>query len=168
MPERHGRRRKRVLGTESRDHAGEHRGEHPPIAPSVLPESASRDYQLMRGHCRLLADNESWTASLNRELGSGNPALASFTPFTEQYAREGVPREVWCSPAFKQVNRLLTLTWGVVFALTAVSGILAVEGSDSTRDFFSWILPIAPSSGLQVQAWCIPRVRARARRRAAA
>lgn len=66
----------------------------------------------------------------------------AFTPFTEQYARDSTPRELWNTPGFKRINRQLTIFWGVVFLLTAVSGVLAVKGSHSTRDFFTWILPI--------------------------
>jgi hypothetical protein len=66
----------------------------------------------------------------------------AFTPFTEQYARDSAPRELWNTPGFKRINRQLTVFWGVVFLLTAVSGVLAVKGSHSTRDFFTWILPL--------------------------
>ena len=61
---------------------------------------------------------------------------------TEQYARDSTPRELWNSPGFKRINQQLTVFWGVVFSLTAVSGVLATKGSHSTRDFFTWILPI--------------------------
>jgi hypothetical protein len=66
----------------------------------------------------------------------------AFTPFTEQYARDTTPRELWNTPGFKRINRRLTFFWAVVFTLTAVSGVIAIKGSHSTRDFFTWILPI--------------------------
>jgi hypothetical protein len=66
----------------------------------------------------------------------------AFTPFTEQYARDSTPRELWNTPGFKRINRQLTLFWGVIFMLTAVSGVIAIKGSHSSRDFFTWILPI--------------------------
>jgi hypothetical protein len=66
----------------------------------------------------------------------------AFTPFTEQYARDSTPQELWNTLGFKRINRQLTLFWGVIFALTAVSGVIAIKGSHSSRDFFTWILPI--------------------------
>jgi hypothetical protein len=66
----------------------------------------------------------------------------AFTPFTEQYARDSTPRELWNAPAFKRINRQLTAFWAVIFTLTAVSGVIAIKGSHSSRDFFTWILPI--------------------------
>jgi hypothetical protein len=47
--------------------------------------------------------------------------LAPVLPFTEQYARESVPREYWHTPAFRSVNRRLSTTWGGVVAAMAVS-----------------------------------------------
>jgi ABC-type multidrug transport system permease subunit len=47
-------------------------------------------------------------------------------PFTIQYAREQTPPEYWNSPIFKRINQVLTLTWGIAFALSAL---------------LSWLLP---------------------------
>src|SRR5437763_486260 len=69
------------------------------------------------------------------------------------------------TPAFKRINRQLTIFWGVVFLLTAVSGVLAIKGSRSTRDFFTWILPIILLVGaFKLQGRYIEYSRARARR----
>lgn len=88
----------------------------------------------------------------------------AFTPFTEQYARDSTPRELWSTPGFKRINRQMTVFWGVVFFLTAVSGVLAVKGSHSTRDFFTWILPIILLVGaFKLQDRYIEYSRARAR-----
>ncbi|MET7645502.1 hypothetical protein ABZS83_18030 [Streptomyces sp. NPDC005426] len=65
----------------------------------------------------------------------------AFVPFTEQYARETTPREVWGSPVFRQVNQVLTLVWGGVFAATALLGLLAVHTS-SGADWYNWIIPV--------------------------
>ncbi len=87
----------------------------------------------------------------------------AFTPFTEQYARDSTPRELWNTPGFKRINRQLTVFWGVVFLLTAVSGVLAVKGSHSSRDFFTWILPIILIVGaVKLQRRYIEYSRARA------
>ncbi len=57
------------------------------------------------------------------------------TPFTIQYAREQVAQEYWNSPIFIRVNQILTLTWGINFALGALS---------------SWLLPANISTVLHI------------------
>jgi hypothetical protein len=64
-------------------------------------------------------------------------------PFTEQYAREQVPRELWSSPRFKSVNRRLTAMWGTVFAAMVPFHIAA--GAIDTRPaniVLNWVIPI--------------------------
>lgn len=64
-------------------------------------------------------------------------------PFTEQYAREEVPREQWSSPTFKSINHRLTLMWGTVFAAMVPFHIAA--GAIDTRPtniVFNWVIPI--------------------------
>ena len=83
-----------------------------------------------------------------RGIAAGLLALIAFTsllltPFTEQYARESVPRKYWSSPRFKQINRRLTLMWGCVFLLMIPSHIAA--GLIDTRRgnlIFNWAIPI--------------------------
>ena len=64
-------------------------------------------------------------------------------PFTEQYAREEVPPELWSTPTFKSVNRRLTLLWGTVFAAMVPFHIAA--GAIDTRPtniVLNWVIPI--------------------------
>ncbi|MEW1892181.1 MULTISPECIES: hypothetical protein [unclassified Streptomyces] len=87
-----------------------------------------------------------WVERYAQVLSSGVIAVVAlgslaFVPFTEQYARESTPREVWGTPVFRHVNRVLTLLWGAVFAATALLGLLALHTS-SGRDWFNWIIPI--------------------------
>ena len=65
------------------------------------------------------------------------------TPFTEQYARESVPRELWSSPQFKQINRQLTTMWGLVFAAMVPAHVIA-GAIDTHRAnlIFNWVVPI--------------------------
>jgi hypothetical protein len=64
-------------------------------------------------------------------------------PFTEQYAREEVPRELWSSPRFKAVNRRLTLMWGAVFAAMVPFHIAAgVIDTRPTNIVLNWVVPI--------------------------
>jgi hypothetical protein len=66
------------------------------------------------------------------------------TPFTEQYARESVPRQLWSSPQFKHINRQLTTMWGLVFAAMVPAHVFA--GAIDTHGanlIFNWAIPIA-------------------------
>ena len=72
-------------------------------------------------------------------------------PFTEQYARETVPREYWHTPEFRSINRRISAAWGGVVAAMAVSH--AVAGTFEVPDpgvrllhrpvdlVFNWIVP---------------------------
>ena len=72
-------------------------------------------------------------------------------PFTEQYARETVPREYWHTPEFRSINRRISAAWGGVVAVMAVSH--AVAGTFEVPDpgvrllhrpvdlLFNWIIP---------------------------
>jgi hypothetical protein len=67
-----------------------------------------------------------------------------FVPFTEQYARDAVPRQFWNSPQFKRINRQLTAMWGLVFTAMVPSHLIA--GAIDTRranTIFNWVIPIA-------------------------
>jgi hypothetical protein len=84
-----------------------------------------------------------------RAIAAATLAVIAFgslllTPFTEQYARESVPRQYWNSPRFKALNRRFTALWGTLFALMAVSHMIA--GAIDTRraeTLFNWVIPIA-------------------------
>ena len=89
-----------------------------------------------------------WLARYARAIAALLLALIAFSsllfvPFTEQYARESVPRQFWSTPRFKQINRQLTLVWGCVFLVMMVSHVIA--GAIDTRrgnTIFNWVVPI--------------------------
>ena len=97
-----------------------------------------------------------WVADYGR--GTASFALAAVmllsavtVPFTEQYARESVPREYWHSPVFRAVNRRISLVWGAVVALMAVGHLIAGavdpatspnSGSRPVDLLLNWIVPI--------------------------
>ncbi len=65
------------------------------------------------------------------------------TPFTEQYARESVPREFWSSETFKRINRKLTLMWACVFLVMIPSHIVAgVINTHRANLIFNWLIPV--------------------------
>jgi hypothetical protein len=94
------------------------------------------------------ASTSAWLARYARAIAASLLALIAFTsllfvPFTEQYARESVPRQFWSSARFKQVNRQLTLMWGCVFLVMVPSHVIA--GAIDTRrgnTIFNWVIPI--------------------------
>jgi hypothetical protein len=47
--------------------------------------------------------------------------LAVGRPFTTGIARQQAPREIWHSPVFLRVNRVLTAFWAAAFSLTAAA-----------------------------------------------
>ncbi|MFD3481186.1 hypothetical protein [Streptomyces sp. NPDC058695] len=96
----------------------------------------------------LLLDRQDmlWLETYAQVLASSVIAVVAlgslaFVPFTEQYARESTPREVWGTPLFRHVNRVLTLVWGGVFVAMAVLGLVAVH-TTSGADWFNWIIPV--------------------------
>lgn len=90
-----------------------------------------------------------WLARYARGISAALLALIAFgsllrTPFTEQYARESVPREYWGSPGFRRINRKLTVMWGVVFVLMVPSHIVAgIIDTHRGNTIFNWVIPIA-------------------------
>jgi hypothetical protein len=64
-------------------------------------------------------------------------------PFTEQYARESVPRALWSSPQFKQINRRLTTMWATVFAVMVPAHVIAAAiDTHRANVIFNWAIPI--------------------------
>ncbi|MBV2356558.1 hypothetical protein KUM39_19620 [Streptomyces sp. J2-1] len=88
-----------------------------------------------------------WLETYAQVISSGLVAVVALgslavDPFTAQYARQEVPREMWHSPVFVHVNRVLTLVWGVAFVLIALSTWLAVR-VPSLDDWLNWVVPVA-------------------------
>lgn len=48
------------------------------------------------------------------------------TPWTTQFARRQVEAHLWNSDAFFQINRKLTLLWGAIFGLCALTSLMPV------------------------------------------
>jgi uncharacterized membrane protein len=67
-------------------------------------------------------------------------------PFTEAYARDQAPREVWDSPRFHAFNRKISLVWGLAFLVGTVS--LALAGAtDSRQILLRIIVPFGALAG---------------------
>jgi hypothetical protein len=108
-----------------------------------------------------------WIEQYSTVISMGAIAVAvfgslAFVPFTEQYARESVPEEVWDTPGFKRTNRHLTTVWGAVFALVALDS-LVQELLDSNAALLDWIIPVALIvGGFKYNAYYVAKARARA------
>jgi hypothetical protein len=94
------------------------------------------------------ASTAHWVARYARGIAAAILALISFaslsfTPFTEEYAREQVPEQYWGSPKFKQINRRLTTMWGCIFAAMVPFHVIA--GALDTKlgnIIFNWAIPL--------------------------
>ncbi len=73
-------------------------------------------------------------------------------PFTEQYARESVPRQYRGSPVFRSVNRRISALWGGAAVIMGAGHLLAgrldpasnpVTGARPVDLILNWALPIA-------------------------
>jgi hypothetical protein len=73
-------------------------------------------------------------------------ALLPVRPFTEQYAREAVPREYWGSSKFHAINRRISAAWGgVVLAMAAghvLATLLAPQLGRPADLLFNWGVPV--------------------------
>ncbi|QIY68282.1 hypothetical protein HEP84_02320 [Streptomyces sp. RLB1-33] len=109
-----------------------------------------------------------WLETYAQTLSNGVIAVVAlgslaFTPFTEQYARESVPRRYWDSPLFRRTNRILTAMWGGVFLATALLGLLALHVK-SGSDWLNWVVPIALLvAAIRFTKWYPAHVRAQPR-----
>ena len=82
-----------------------------------------------------------WTgAGVGIIIGVVMLLLVPVIPFTEQYARESVPREEWGSPRFKRVNRGLSLAWGASIVLIGLSRLAAAAARHSSAHTVAQIL----------------------------
>jgi hypothetical protein len=112
-----------------------------------------------------------WMDTYSTTLASAALAVMAlgsllFVPFTAQYARESTPLQVWDQAAFRHTNRILTLMWGLVFALIAVLGYVAVT-APATSGWTNWVIPIVLILVAVRISYTYPaRVRARAARAA--
>jgi hypothetical protein len=67
-------------------------------------------------------------------------------PFTEAYAKEQTPKEIWNSPAFRAFNRKISAVWGLALLVGTLSLILA-GSTDSRQVLLRVIVPFGPWPG---------------------
>ena len=99
--------------------------------PGTHPQADASSGEAPRANSVLDRPDLMWWETCAQTLSNGVIAavalgsLLAFTPFTDQYARESVPRQYWDSPLSRRTNRILTVMWGGVFLVTALLGLLA-------------------------------------------
>ena len=71
-------------------------------------------------------------AGVGLVLGAVILVLIPVMPFTEQFARESVPKSEWSSPTFKKINRVLSAGWGAAIFFLGVSRVLAAVVNEHT------------------------------------
>ena len=65
------------------------------------------------------------------------------TPFTLQYAREEVPRELWDEPGFIHTNYVITAFWGGAFLVAALAGAYGDLILDNSNNLWTgWVIQI--------------------------
>lgn len=62
-------------------------------------------------------------------------------PFTEAYARQEAPPEVWHSKRFHELNRRISLAWGMAFLVGTASLVAAGTFSDTRQVLLRVIVP---------------------------
>jgi hypothetical protein len=71
-------------------------------------------------------------------------------PFTERYARQGLPKDYWGSPQLRAINRRITLVWtgctvAAALSVTAAEIIFAHMSGTTDQSFtyvLTWLIPI--------------------------
>src|SRR5262249_35109914 len=77
-------------------------------------------------------------------LGTIILVLIPVMPFTEQFARESVPKAYWSSPTFKKINRVLSAGWGAaIFAIGVCRVAAAAINGHTTRRLPELLLGLA-------------------------
>jgi hypothetical protein len=80
-------------------------------------------------------------------------------PFTEAYAREQTPPEVWNTPPFHAFNRKISLVWGLAFVVGTIS--LVFAGATDSRQILLRV--IVPLGALGYAYTCTERLAAQAK-----
>lgn len=121
------------------------------------------------------ADERTWLDSWAGELSNimlvvvAAGSMLIRTPFTLQYAREMVPRELWSNPGFIRTNYVITGVWAAAFLVAAISGFIGDTVLDDDNNIWTgWIIQIgAMVLAAKFTDWYPDHVRARAQALAA-
>ena len=87
-------------------------------------------------------------------------SMALRRPFTLQYAREQVAREIWGNPIFIRTNYIITAVWAAAFAVTVISDVVLLCAADLTPAVGIAATAVAIAGAFKFTAWYPKRVRA--------
>ena len=125
-------------------------------SPKLLEVTGAVVFLVLAGVAVTVPGIDPFLASYGRALAAAILAIVIFAllpvmPFTEQYARESVPRQYWHTPEFRGVNRRISAIWGAAVAVMAVGH--AIAGTFEVPDpgvgplhrpvdlVFNWLIP---------------------------
>lgn len=92
-------------------------------------------------------------------------SLAVRQPFTLQYAREQVSRELWNTPVFVRTNYIMTAVWAAAFALMVAADLMMLL-VPAVPAFVAIVVTIGALWGAaRFTSWYPERVRARSEQR---
>lgn len=74
-------------------------------------------------------------------------------PFTIQYAKQKVPENLWSTPGFLHVNRVVTWGWTACFACKVVSSLITLT-LPQHEAVFDWVIPMVAFVGaIKLTSW---------------
>src|ERR1700722_4698029 len=114
-----------------------------------LAAAALSFYFLLRHRARGLKLLDVWVFTVFVGVALAVVMLGSVAafPFTEQYARDVVPRDQWSKPAIRAAHRRLSAIWGLAVLLVAACHLYAGHEQHShdlslTKNVvFNWVVP---------------------------
>jgi hypothetical protein len=153
----------RAVGVTARDHAGRARRPIKLQVPKIL-DLGTIAFFLVLVIIGLFVDRHTLIGleKYSQAISSAALGLIVVTsivlghPFTEQYARQGVPEDVWDTPGFRHTMVLMSGVWAVIFAVMAILGLIAKTGiaGAGSSDLLNWYIPIGlVILGFQFNKW---------------
>jgi hypothetical protein len=82
----------------------------------------------------ILADHGTTFVFLALFCAAFFPVVLGLEPFTVDYAKRDTPPEVWETPQFKEINRIMTLVWAGLFLAAAAVAL-------NPGPIFSYVIP---------------------------
>jgi hypothetical protein len=80
-------------------------------------------------------------------------SIAIRQPFTQQYAREQVARELWRSPEFLRTNDVITAVWALAFAALVIADIVLLYVPELPPRFGIIVSILALVGAVKFTAW---------------
>lgn len=74
-------------------------------------------------------------------------------PFTLQYAREGVAKELWDTPEFIRVNYVVTAVWAAAFAVMVLADLIMLYLTNVPMKVGIWVTIAALYGAIKFTSW---------------